>query len=323
MARVLIVGAGLSGLIAARELKTAGHDVVIVEKNAGIGGRMATQREGDATFDSGAQFFTARRVEFKEAVAHWHLRGIAEEWFEGYPSPRNEKAHDVYSRFRGAQGMKSIAEFLARDLEIHCGEEIEKLHFENGIWMTQSKSGREYSSDRLLLTAPVPQSLALLDSSNRALSQSTRELLESVSYEPCFSVLAILKSASKIPAPGALYLSEEPISWLADNFQKGISAREGAITIHSTGKFAKENFDGDENEIGKVLLGAVQKYLGAPVESFQVQCWEYSKAEQILDEGAVFIPELNLCFAGDGLCGAKIEGAFCSGLEAAELLGAN
>lgn len=57
---VLIIGAGLAGLSAANELKRAGHNVLIIDKGRGIGGRLAGRRIGDASFDHGAQFFTAR-----------------------------------------------------------------------------------------------------------------------------------------------------------------------------------------------------------------------------------------------------------------------
>ena len=51
----VIVGAGIAGLLAARRLRTAGCDVLVLEKSRGFGGRMATKRVGAAVFDQGAQ----------------------------------------------------------------------------------------------------------------------------------------------------------------------------------------------------------------------------------------------------------------------------
>ena len=49
--RVIIVGAGLAGLVAAYELEQRGHDVVILEADAGhIGGRVRTLRLGDGMY---------------------------------------------------------------------------------------------------------------------------------------------------------------------------------------------------------------------------------------------------------------------------------
>ena len=321
MTKVLIIGAGLSGLTAALELKNRGHEVIAIDKGQGIGGRMATRREGDARFDHGAQFFTARSAEFQTEVQNWQRAGAARKWFEGFPSPDNAKPNDCYPRYCGTNGMTGIGKFLARDLDVRLGEEIQSLHRDKNGWTAINQLGKEYSGEQLLLTCPIPQALNLFDTSGQTLPDAMRGVLQSVTFEPCFAVLAILKGVSKIPSPGALYLSGEPISWIADNFQKGISKVEGAMTIHSTGAFARVHYDEDENEVGKILLDAAREYSGAEVSSFQVRRWRYAKPENPLDIGIAQLPELNLCFAGDSLNGAKIEGAFLSGLMAAGVLG--
>ena len=41
---ILIVGAGIAGLCAANDLQKAGHDVLVIDKGRGFGGRMASRR---------------------------------------------------------------------------------------------------------------------------------------------------------------------------------------------------------------------------------------------------------------------------------------
>jgi predicted NAD/FAD-dependent oxidoreductase len=327
-ADVVVLGAGLSGLAAARELTLRNRKVLVLEKSRGVGGRMATRRVPDgrgsvAIFDHGAQFFTARTRAFQSVIAGWENAGVARHWFDGYPSPGQEQPHDVYTRFCGSPGMTAIAKHLAESIDLHLEEEVLSLRRDDGIWTAHTKAGREYFGRTLLLTAPVPQSLELFATSGLSLPDAVRMQLDSISYEPCFTVLAILDGESSIPRPGGLYINEEPLSWMSDNFQKSVSPHPGAVTILSSSGFARAHYGDDQTAIGKQLIAAAQPYLGRKVLSFQVRRWRYAKAINTLDVGALHVPELSLCFAGDGLCGARVEGAYNSGVEAAALLSAS
>src|SRR6056297_740302 len=60
MADVAVVGGGLAGLVAARRLAAAGHDVRLFERRDGVGGRVRTRRRHGFTLDRGFQvLFTA------------------------------------------------------------------------------------------------------------------------------------------------------------------------------------------------------------------------------------------------------------------------
>lgn len=64
-ARVLVLGAGLAGLVAAYELRRAGYEVQILEYNARVGGRNWTLRGGDVYTELGG---ATQRVEFDEGL---------------------------------------------------------------------------------------------------------------------------------------------------------------------------------------------------------------------------------------------------------------
>ena len=59
MKKIAIIGAGISGLTLAHQLK-AHADIVVFEKARGVGGRMSTRYGDQFEFDHAAQFFTAR-----------------------------------------------------------------------------------------------------------------------------------------------------------------------------------------------------------------------------------------------------------------------
>jgi phytoene desaturase len=65
--RVIIVGAGVGGLTASIRLAAAGHDVVVLERNPVVGGKLATLEEAGYTFDIGPSLLTMPQL-FDEVV---------------------------------------------------------------------------------------------------------------------------------------------------------------------------------------------------------------------------------------------------------------
>src|SRR5260221_3661146 len=55
---VVVIGAGVAGLAAARYLKSAGMQVTVLEKNPYVGGRVHTDCFEGLKVDTGAQFMT-------------------------------------------------------------------------------------------------------------------------------------------------------------------------------------------------------------------------------------------------------------------------
>ncbi len=53
---VIIVGAGAAGIVAARELRAAGKNILVLEARGRVGGRLYTERSLGAPYDAGAGF---------------------------------------------------------------------------------------------------------------------------------------------------------------------------------------------------------------------------------------------------------------------------
>ncbi len=100
---VLIIGAGMSGMAAASELSRAGLRVMVVDKGRAVGGRMASRRIGEAVFDHGAQFITARSDRFSHRMQEWCAQGAVREWCRGFSAEANG-----HPRWRGNPDMTAL-----------------------------------------------------------------------------------------------------------------------------------------------------------------------------------------------------------------------
>lgn len=315
----LIIGSGIAGLSAANRLTSRGLNVVIVDKGRGTGGRLAARRIGDAVFDHGAQFFTARSEQFKACVEQWIKLGIAEQWYQSYPGQPNG-----HPRYRGVPTMVSIAKYLAKDQTVIQSTRALELNHDGCNWIVKLESEESIIARSVIITSPVPQTLDLLGQGNAQLSLSIIERLQRIKYESCIAVMAVLDTPSTLDSPGALAIDQGPIAWISDNHKKGASPLP-ALTIHASGEFSEAHFNDDRTAIGKQLIELARPLFGdAKVIDFQVHGWLYSKPT-ITDDRASFLlsEKLDLppiILAGDAFAGPRFEGAVLSGWSAAEQL---
>ncbi len=321
---VLVVGAGMSGLIAARALMPT-CSVVVVDKGRGLGGRLATRRIGDAVFDHGAQFFTADGPAFAALVASWVSSGVAEPWFDQLPESntaptpvRDQPGGRV--RYRGVPAMTTLAKALADGLDARRATTVTSVSVVDGQWQARLASGAAIRAGALVLSSPVPQSLALLDAGAVALAKADRSALERVAYDPCLAVLAPLDGPSGLADPGAKRFDGTTLAWLADNQLKGISPVP-AVTLHGSPEFSRVHWDEPDAVIVDALLGVAGLASAAVAGETQVMRWRYAKPSVIHDRPVLLAADLPpLVFAGDGFGGPRVEGAALSGWAAAAAL---
>ncbi len=329
----LIIGAGLSGLVAARDLARAGRSVLMVDKGRSVGGRLATRRMGDAVLDHGAQFFTVRSDDFRADVDAWLAAGVVEEWCRGF------SADDGYPRYRGAGGMNRWAKHIATELAAMTddGRPLVRIEtrqraqaiIDDGESFVVSYDGatREPDhADSVIATSPVPQTLEVLASGGIAIAQPDRSTIEAIRYHAVVGLLATIDAGAGGDAgpdfgpAGALQQPDDAtFTFVADNRQKGISPAS-AVTFHAAHDRSAALWDASDADILAALRPAAERLLGdAAIVDVQVKKWRYAGPVEPYPDRCFVVREQpgRLVMAGDAFGGPKVEGAYLSGRAAA------
>lgn len=317
MARVVVVGAGLAGLAAARELVQDGHTVTLLDKGRSPGGRLATRRIGQARLDHGAQFFTIRTNAFAAFVQPHLESGLVYEWCRGF-----SEHGDGHARYAALGGMNAWAKSLALDLDVRCATLVFAIrpgaNTSGAAWDVALDDGSSVPADALVVTCPVPQSYSLLVSAEVALPEE----LVRTEYDKTIALLLTLDSAPLVPEPGGLNNPTDMLSFVADNQRKGISDAP-ALTVHANAAWSDAHWNDPHEEVMQALHEAAQTYLGAAViTESQLKKWRFATPRTVWPEPCWVAAEAAgpLVLAGDAFAGPRVEGAVLSGIAAARSL---
>jgi renalase len=332
--QIVIIGAGLSGLVAAQFLTEAGLAVQVVEKSRGFGGRMATRHfhelPSPIKVDHGAQYFTARDPKFKHFIEPFIEQGIVKVWTDGFPIVKDGIVLPVpedkrYPRYVCPQGMNHLAKALAEKLTVHRETRVTRLGFAKPVWKLQTDQAKVYTAEVVLSAIPAPQFLEL----GKEMIQQTGQdaliaQLESVRFDPSIAVMAVYGPEVPLPDWKGLMFRDDPfLSWISLDSSKREVNLPLSLVLHSTSEFAHQYLDQKEQAV-PILLQQAAQYLGdwviQPV-AYQVQGWRYALPTQVLGQTCLRTDMPGpLFWSGDWCGGPKVEGAFLSGLAAGEAI---
>ena len=307
--KVIVIGAGLAGLVAARSLSGAGHDVTVFDKGRSVGGRLATRRIGTARLDHGAQFFTVRSDRFAEMSSAWLGAEVVHEWCRGFDSD------DGHPRYVGTGGMTSIAKHLAAGLDVRCSTLVFTVRRAEHGWIVVNDDGSEHSCDSLIVTAPIPQSYSLLFNAEIGLPKD----LVGIDYDRTIGLLVVLTDDThRIGPPGGRQNADGVFSFIGDNRAKGVSATP-ALTFHANPDWSLTNWEADNDELARQLMARAAEYIGpATVSESQVKKWRFAIPRTVWPDPCWTDETGTLALAGDAFAGPRVEGAALSGLAAAQ-----
>lgn len=315
--KVIVVGAGISGCVCAYRLSKAGHQVTLLEKGRGVGGRMSTRRMNGARIDHGAQFFTVRDSRMQELLELWQSREAVSSWYDHVPG-RDDVPKSV--RYRGVSGMTAPAKVLAESFSFEKEFFVDSISFDNG-WRVIEREGRDRKlfADHLVLTMPVPQTLELFARSQFSLEDEVMEKLKAVQYTRCLALLATIDGPTNLSFPGTITHPTSEIDWISDNQLKGISELP-ACTVHASNEYSQEYWDASDADRAPFLVNKTEDILGVKITDWSCHRWGFAKPVVTFGTTQFTSSEQSLSLAGDSFGGERIENAAMSGWDAASAI---
>lgn len=329
MADILVIGAGVAGLCAARALHAKGADVIVLEKSRGFGGRMASRTVHGQRIDHGAQFITVRDARFASQIADWTAAGIVREWSRGVTrwtavEGWQQASAESHPRYACPAGMNAIGKALADGLDVRRETTVTDVRPTTDGWSVATRDGPTFRATSVIVTAPVPQALALL--AEVGIADAVRSRLEAVSYAPCHAVALGFTGVEAPPWPGVQLPEHPDLAWVAnDSSRRGPGASDGVtLMLHATPSFSRRRFADPSEVIVAALSEAVRPLLPWDTDPAWTHHhrWRYAQPEHTLGERTVALAP-GLMLAGDAFGESRVEGAYLSGLAAAAAHGVN
>jgi renalase len=321
--RVIVIGAGLTGLTAAHALEAAGASVTVLEKARGAGGRMSTRRQGDISFDHGAPSFTVRNAAFADAVAAWEAAGVLHAWhpraaiIDDAEATPNDSGTD---RVVAVPGMSSLCRHLAEQLEdCRFGWRVTEVHRETGQWTVDAISGepavdQRVSADVLIVTVPAPQAQALLGTHIQRLAALK------IGMHPCW-VLMARYDKPLLDGFDAAWVTAGPLCWVASEASKPARAQAHAWTMLASPAWTNRHLEAGAEQARDDLLRAAADLPGSTAPralETQVHRWRFAQVDPTCRPGAFHEPEAQLLVTGDWCFGGGVEAAYLAGIDAGE-----
>lgn len=319
---VAIVGAGMAGLSCARALVEAGLKVAVFDKARGAGGRMATRRGELASFDHGAQYFTARSPDFAAALQSWLAAGVVAPWrgrivaWDGSGfSVAGEEA-----RYVGQPGMSGLCRHLLGELECASQHKLSSFERDGAGWRLDFDNGETAACRKLVLALPAPQAAALLEGLPDLQAQAA-----GVVMSPCWAGMLRFADPLALEFDGC-FVNQGPLSWVARNNSKPGRPKGEAWLLHASSAWSQAHVNDKEDQVGRALLAAFAELSGLMLDAQEVSThrWLYAQAEAPLEVGCLFDAKAGIGLAGDWLNGSRVEGAWDSGRQlAAKIIAAS
>jgi predicted NAD/FAD-dependent oxidoreductase len=300
--RIGIVGAGMAGLACAEKLTGRGHHVLLFDKGRGPGGRMSCRRiptsEGEAVFDHGAQYFTARDDAFRRRVESWISEGAAAAW----PSAGN----DAYV---GVPAMNAPVRLMSKGQAVQWSTRVTRIETVGRGWRLILDRGEAVDVDLAIVATPAEQADALLSSVAPEFAARAR----STPSEPCWTVMLAFPEAVAVARD--CWRGDDVIGWAARNSSKPGRMGPESWVVQAGPVWSRAHIEAPSEWVTAELKRALSDMLGVPPPSLAGESchrWRFARSGTE-GAGALFDRDRRLGVCGDWLIGPRVEAAWLSG----------
>ncbi len=316
---VIVVGAGWAGLTAASHLASRGLSVTVLDKARGPGGRSSTRREGEFSFDHGAQYFTARSEAFRRRVEAWEAAGLVAQWQPRLrvfgPRPQAGDGAPV-RRLVAIPGMNGLLRRFAEGLDCRYARRVDRIRFD-GSWQLELEDGSRLESTAVLLTAPPQQAVAMLGTNHPLHAR-----LDGVAMHPCWALMLGFDKPVQTDFDAA-FVNRDGLAWVARNTSKPQRGSAESWVVHAGADWSGKRLESPPGTVAASMLDQLRQldpaFSDEPVLQ-RAHRWRYALADLPMNSGCLLDGETRLAVAGDWCSGSRIEGAWSSGVAAARRL---
>lgn len=307
--RIAIVGAGMAGLACAERLAAAGRDVALFDKGRAAGGRMSTRRlatpEGEAAFDHGAQYMTARDPAFRARLERWRDAGLVARW----PAAGQDA-------WVGTPGMNAPVRAMAAALGVRWEARVERLSRGAQGWHLGGEGIDEGPFGAVVVAVPAEQAVELLGACDRDMAGRAA----ATPSDPCWTVMAAF--AERLPIEDVIR-DAGPIGWAARNSAKPGRSGPESWVIQAGPAWSRANLERGRDEVARDLASIFATSCTtsreiAPI-TLAAHRWRYARSGAAGD-GLLWDPMARLGACGDWLLGPRVECAWLSGDRLAEAI---
>ncbi len=343
MARLAIIGAGVSGLTVAWKLRSLPFEITIFEKSRGYSGRAATRGKYGARYDHGANFVVpstdrVRNLLFDQLPTDDLQQIDGRIWtFDGEGTLHEPAEDDAETEmWTYARGISTLGKLIARSIPAvkQTETQIASLHRRDDAWvLADIEGGRHGSFDAVLLTPPAPQTADILTATADAVpahSDSLSELADAVSearYHAQFTYVfgydhSIRRHGDYHGVSNAD--GEHDIAWISFEHDKPERVEDGEsiVVIHMSPAWTTPRVDSEPDSFLSEAKQKAADVLGASLKRpswYDTQRWRYSLPGSAADRNRLAKgADVGLFFAGDYVAGkGRISEAIETGFDAA------